>query len=52
LCVLHLNNALELLASFDSPLGEPTHTGTSPSTLRIQTIQAKCTGIGIYAIHV
>ncbi len=24
MCVLHLNNALELLASFDSPLGEPT----------------------------
>jgi len=45
-------NALELLPSCDPPLGEPTHTKTSPTTLRIQMIQAKCTGIGIYAIHV
>jgi hypothetical protein len=44
--------ALGLPPSCNPPLGEPTHMGTSPTTLRIKMIQAKCTGIGIYAIHV
>jgi hypothetical protein len=51
-CSPSVETALKLAPSCEPPLGEPTHMETSPTTLRIQMIQAKCTGIAIYAIHV